>query len=198
MATQPDFPTDGPHPPARPSRLTDFYSEYSAIQGPFGWLDDHLYYVWLYGAFWGDKEREFTDAGDPDEAPQTADVPLAELDLAVGANIAYVFGFGDEWRVRLTLREQTRADAGAYPRVLKRNGTAPLQYATQRGVSRPLAVVATEWRLRVAGVQAPVGALVDATRGTMCRVALAEGDQAPRQRAIRVHGELEDEPVRRF
>jgi hypothetical protein len=102
---------------------------HDAIQEAFGWLDDHLYSFWLDGRFWGDDEQEYTSPVTPDESEHTADVPLAELDLAVGQKIAYVFDFGDEWRVRLTLREQTEPDAGDYPRVLQRTGTAPPQYA---------------------------------------------------------------------
>jgi len=104
---------------------------HDAIQEAFGWYDDHLYSFWLDGKFWGDDEFEYTSPITPDEAPQTADVPLAELDLAVGVKIAYVFDFGDEWRVRLTLREQTDADGGGYPRVLERIGTAPPQYGDE-------------------------------------------------------------------
>ncbi|HMJ32414.1 MAG TPA: plasmid pRiA4b ORF-3 family protein [Baekduia sp.] len=101
---------------------------HDAIQEAFGWDDDHLYSFWLDGRFWGDRVQEYTSPVVPDDAPQTADVPLAELDLATGQKIAYVFDFGDEWRVRLTLREQTEPDDGAYPRVLERKGTAPPQY----------------------------------------------------------------------
>jgi hypothetical protein len=101
---------------------------HDAIQEAFGWDDDHLYSFWLDGRFWGERAQEYTSRVVPDDAPQTADVPLAELDLATGQKIAYVFDFGDEWRVRLTLREQTEPDDGAYPRVLQRKGTAPPQY----------------------------------------------------------------------
>jgi hypothetical protein len=75
-----------------------------------------------------DAELEFTTPETPDEGRRTADVPLAELDLVVGAKIAYVFDFGDDWRVRLTLREQPQPDGGTYPRVLQRDGIAPPQY----------------------------------------------------------------------
>ncbi len=63
-----------------------------------------------------------------DGAPRTAAVALADLDLADGAKIAYVFDFGDEWRVRLTVREHTQPDGGSFPRVLERKGTAPPRY----------------------------------------------------------------------
>jgi hypothetical protein len=104
---------------------------HDAIQEAFGWEDDHLYSFWLDGKFWGDGDSEFTSPVAPDAAPQTADVPLAELDLSDGAKIAYVFDFGDEWRVRLALREHADADGGAYPRVLERKGTAPPQYGDE-------------------------------------------------------------------
>lgn len=101
---------------------------HDGIQDAFGWFDDHLYSFWLDGAFWGQKGLEFTSPITPDHGAATADVPLAELDLTLGSQIAYVFDFGDEWRVMLTRREQTEPDGGAYPRVLEREGTAPPQY----------------------------------------------------------------------
>jgi hypothetical protein len=55
-------------------------------------------------------------------------VPLAELDLDVGTRIAYVFDYGDEWRVVLTLRERVEDAGAASPRVIERRGTAPPQY----------------------------------------------------------------------
>jgi hypothetical protein len=51
-----------------------------------------------------------------------------ELGIEPGARLAYVFDFGDEWRVLLRLRERTECDGGAYPRVVERVGTAPPQY----------------------------------------------------------------------
>lgn len=99
---------------------------HDAIQEAFGWLDDHLYSFWLDGRFWGD--REVTSPVVPDEAERTAEVPIAELDLRIGQRIAYVFDFGDEWRVRLTVRERVMAN-GEHPRVLELRGTPPPQYA---------------------------------------------------------------------
>jgi hypothetical protein len=99
---------------------------HDAIQEAFGWLDDHLYSFWLDGRFWGDEE--ITSPVVPDEAERTADVPIIELDLRVAQRIAYVFDFGDEWRVRLTVRERVPA-SGHHPRVLELRGTPPPQYA---------------------------------------------------------------------
>ena len=101
---------------------------HDAIQEAFGWYDDHLYSFWLDGEFWGDDETEFTSPVAPDRGVRTADVPLDELDLAPGARLAYVFDFGDEWRVRLTLRGTEASEGAPYPRVLRRTGQAPPQY----------------------------------------------------------------------
>ena len=102
---------------------------HDAIQQAFGWYDDHLYSFWLDGSFFGSDEVELTTPGTPDEGIATADVPLAELDLHLGQRIGYVFDFGDDWRVRLTVRERVTAEPGDHPRVLELRGTPPPQYA---------------------------------------------------------------------
>lgn len=101
---------------------------HDVIQEAFCWFDDHLYSFWLNNEFHGGEEFEYTSPEIPDEGCSTADVPIAELGLSVGAKIAYVFDFGDNWRVRLTLREQTDHGSGHYPRVLHLTGTPPPQY----------------------------------------------------------------------
>jgi hypothetical protein len=102
---------------------------HDAIQQAFGWYDDHLYSFWLDGSFFGSDEVELTSPDTPDEGVATADVPLAELDVRPGQRIGYVFDFGDDWRVRLTVRERVTAEPGGHPRVLELRGTPPPQYA---------------------------------------------------------------------
>jgi hypothetical protein len=102
---------------------------HDAIQRAFGWYDDHLYSFWLDGSLFGSDEVELTTPDTAGEGIATADVPLAELDLHLGQRIGYVFDFGDEWRVRLTVRERVTAEPGDHPRVLELRGTAPPQYA---------------------------------------------------------------------
>lgn len=101
---------------------------HDGIQEAFGWFDDHLYSFWLDNRFWGDDEAEYTSPIDFHEAAHTADVQLTELALQPGTKIAYVFDFGDEWRVRLGLKHVAPADDGEYPRVTDRAGEAPPQY----------------------------------------------------------------------
>jgi hypothetical protein len=102
---------------------------HDAIQKAFGWWDDHLYSFWLDGSFFGDHEVELTAPEMADAGVATADVPIAELGLGVGQRIGYVFDFGDDWRVRLTVRERIAPEAGDHPRVLELRGSPPPQYA---------------------------------------------------------------------
>ena len=102
---------------------------HDAIQQAFGWWDDHLYSFWLDGTFFGSDDVELTSPLTPDAGVATADVPIAELGLRLGQRIGYVFDFGDEWRVRLKLRERITAEPGDHPRVIELRGTPPPQYA---------------------------------------------------------------------
>jgi hypothetical protein len=101
---------------------------HEAILAAFGLDDDHLYSFWLDGRFWGDREAEYTRPRTAETDAREADTPLVELDLAPGAKLAYVFDFGDEWRVALTVSASIEADGGPYPRVLRREGSPPPQY----------------------------------------------------------------------
>jgi hypothetical protein len=101
---------------------------HDAIQQAFGWWDDHLYSFWLDGSFFGGTEVELTTPDTTDEGVRTADVPIAELAFHVGQRLGYVFDFGDDWRVRLTLLERVAAEGADHPRVLQVRGTPPPQY----------------------------------------------------------------------
>jgi hypothetical protein len=112
---------------------------HAALQRAFEWDDDHLYSFWLGGKFWSRAGDEYTHpwhAAEPGPLaalglgpePQSAEVRLDRLELTKGQRIAYVFDFGDEWRVRLTVQQITADDGGAYPRLVKSVGDAPPQY----------------------------------------------------------------------
>jgi hypothetical protein len=102
-----------------------------ALQEGFGWADDHLYSFWLSGEFLAHDGSEYTPLVDGfkpgrfTRAIKSADTALADLELAVGQPIAYLFDFGDQWRVRLVLREVCANDGGPYPRVIEGVGEAP-------------------------------------------------------------------------
>jgi pRiA4b ORF-3-like protein len=112
---------------------------HDTLQVAFGWDDDHLYSFWLDGEFWSRDGREYTHsfhASQPNPLgpfahgppPRSAEIRLSRLKLKKGQRIAYVFDFGDEWRVRLTVRQITADDGQPYPRRLESVGDAPPQY----------------------------------------------------------------------
>jgi hypothetical protein len=96
------------------------------IQEAFEWDDDHLYSFWLDGTFWGADETEYTAPFDLDErGANSAEVSMDTLGLERGQKIAYIFDFGDEWRITLTLRELRD---GGETGILERTGESPAQY----------------------------------------------------------------------
>jgi hypothetical protein len=112
---------------------------HDALQHAFDWDDDHLYSFWLDGNFWSGARDEYTHpwhAAEPGQlaafglcpAPRSTASALDCLELTKGQRIAYLFDFGDEWRVRLTVQQITTDDGDAYPRLLKAVGNAPPQY----------------------------------------------------------------------
>jgi Plasmid pRiA4b ORF-3-like protein len=105
--------------------LEDLHEE---LRRAFEWWEDHLYSFWFDGEFWGDKETEYTSPIEPEDGVKTADVQLDRLGLEPGREIAYVFDFGDEWRIRLRLDEIRPAGDQTYPAILERRGKAPPQY----------------------------------------------------------------------
>jgi Plasmid pRiA4b ORF-3-like protein len=101
---------------------------HEALRDAFDWWDDHLYSFWLDGVHWGSKDSEYTSPVEPEPGARTANVQVERLGLAPGHEIAYLFDFGDEWRVRLRLAETRPAGDESFPVVLERRGKAPPQY----------------------------------------------------------------------
>lgn len=101
---------------------------HGALQDAFAWDDDHLYAFWLDGAFWGSAESEYAVPFELEPGQKSAEVALAELGLGAGATIAYLFDFGDEWRVLLTALAIGPVDDQPYPRIVASKGDAPPQY----------------------------------------------------------------------
>jgi hypothetical protein len=114
---------------------------HDALQGAFDWDNDHLYAFWLDGRFWSRDGTQYVHPFglelDPFEGwdlptakprRQSAQVRLSRLRLSKGQRIAYLFDFGDEWRVRLTLSRIAAADGEPYSRILESVGEAPAQY----------------------------------------------------------------------
>jgi hypothetical protein len=106
-------------------KLTDLHA---VLQEAFDWEDDHLYSFWLSGRFWDRKGREYTYPFEIEPPARSAATRLDRLGLERGQKIAYLFDYGDEWRVMLTLREIRAAADEPLPLVIASRGQAPPQY----------------------------------------------------------------------
>ena len=96
------------------------------IQEALSWEDDHLFAFWLDGKFWSREEPSYQPPFELDEmGAKSARVRLDKLGLDKGQRIAYLFDFGDEWRVLLTVREIRE---GGETGILAAEGEAPPQY----------------------------------------------------------------------
>jgi hypothetical protein len=82
----------------------------------------------LNGEFWSGPETEYTSPVGAEPDAKTADVELDGVALSEGQRIAYLFDFGDEWRVLLRV-DEIRPERGTKGRVLRSLGAAPPQYA---------------------------------------------------------------------
>jgi hypothetical protein len=118
-----------------------FVHLHRALQVAFDWDDDHLYMFWLGTKFWPRVGTEFCNpfsfenpsslaAFFAGERPRkrSAETRLDRARLQRGEKLAYVFDFGDEWRVLLTLKTIRADDGRPYPLVLAAVGDAPRQY----------------------------------------------------------------------
>jgi hypothetical protein len=104
---------------------------HEALRLAFGWADAHLYSFWLSGKFWDGEETEYTAPFEIDEMgkdKKSARTPIGELGLRKGKTIAYLFDFGDEWRLLLKVVERWPAGDESYPMLVEAEGTPPPQY----------------------------------------------------------------------
>ncbi len=104
---------------------------HEALRLAFGWADSHLYSFWMSGKFWDRNGEEYTAPFEVDEMgkpKQSADVPVGELGLRKGKKIAYIFDFGDEWRLLLRVVDSWDAAGESYPMLVYAKGIAPPQY----------------------------------------------------------------------
>ena len=103
---------------------------HEALRLTFGWADPHLYSFWLSGKFWDDA-GEYTAPFENEEMGKekaSARVPIGELGLRKGKTIAYLFDFGDEWRLPLKVVDRWEAGDESYPMLVEAEGVPPRQY----------------------------------------------------------------------
>jgi hypothetical protein len=121
-----------------------------ALQAAFDWDDDHLYSFWLNDSFWAPGADRYshpchaTHPPKPRSTPRSAQIRLDELDLTVDQRLTYVFDFGSEWRVRLSVRALADDDGSASPRLLGFTGSAPPQYGAVKAQRRERVYVSAD------------------------------------------------------
>lgn len=102
---------------------------HTLLRAGFGWDEDHLYAFWLDGEFWSDAQPAYEAPFELEESGgRSAEIALDALELQAGQRIAYLFDFGDEWRVALTVEEIAAAAGRPLPRLVAESGEAPPQY----------------------------------------------------------------------
>lgn len=62
------------------------------------------------------------------KAKKSTRVPIGELGLRKGKAIAYLFDFGDEWRLLLKVVDRWPAGDEVYPMLVEAEGVPPPQY----------------------------------------------------------------------
>ncbi|MHB8650597.1 MAG: IS1096 element passenger TnpR family protein, partial [Gaiellaceae bacterium] len=105
---------------------------HEALRLAFGWADPHMYAFWMSGKWWDKESVKYQTPFELDplnKKVQSGRVPLAEIGLRKGKAIAYLFDFGDEWRLLLKVVDRWEADDGSYPMLVEATGTPPPQYA---------------------------------------------------------------------
>jgi len=103
-----------------------------AIVAAFGFDMDHAYgfYSKLTGKLF-DSPRRFELFADIEGqgSHSVMSTPVITAFPRVGSTMTLLYDFGDEWRFRVEVLETGLAEPGvAYPRIVSRIGTAPMQY----------------------------------------------------------------------
>lgn len=104
---------------------------HEALRLAFGWFDPHLYSFWVGGNFWDRNVPHYTAPFEIEEMGKdalSARTPIREVGLKKGSTVAYVFDFGDEWRLALKVVDTWPATAAAYPMLVDAEGIPPPQY----------------------------------------------------------------------
>jgi hypothetical protein len=108
-----------------------------ALFDAYGREEEHMYEFQLGGKGPMDPEAKryvlpmaFEDRGEPAPAGRVDATTLDSLGLKVGDRFGYWFDFGDDWWHQVNVEGvEDKAPGGKYPRVTKKVGKSPPQYA---------------------------------------------------------------------
>jgi hypothetical protein len=105
---------------------------HEALRLAFGWADPHMYAFWMSGKWWDGETVCYQtpfELDPDDELARSGRVAISELGLRKGRSIAYLFDFGDEWRLLLKVVDRWDAEDESYPMLIDAEGVPPPQYA---------------------------------------------------------------------
>jgi len=102
---------------------------HEAFRLAFDWADPHLYCYWVGRKFWDREAVRYSAPFELDVGDLSTRTPIADLALRKGATLAYLFDYGDEWRVLLRVVDTWQAnDDASYPMLVDAEGVVPPQY----------------------------------------------------------------------
>jgi hypothetical protein len=105
---------------------------HEALRLAFGWADPHMYAFWMSGRWWdGESVRYQTpyELDPDDDRVRSGRTALSELERRKGKSLAYLFDFGEEWRLLLKVVDRWDAGEDTYPMLVEAEGMPPPQYA---------------------------------------------------------------------
>jgi hypothetical protein len=105
-----------------------------AIFEAFGRWEEHMYEFQFGQGPMDPKGPRYglPQAGDPDAAGLVTETPIESLGLEVGRRFGYWFDFGDDWWHQINVEAvEDKVPRGKYPKVTKRVGQSPPQYADE-------------------------------------------------------------------
>lgn len=98
----------------------------------FGWADPHMYGFWTSGRWWdsdGTCYQTPYELDPTDDRVKSGRTALSELGLRKGKVLAYLFDFGDEWRLLVKVVDRWGAEDATYPMLVEAEGMPPPQYS---------------------------------------------------------------------
>ena len=109
---------------------------HEALRLAFGWPEPHLYSFWISERWWDDDAMQYQSphAFEPETAQfgtaglWSARRSISDIQPTKGMSLTYVFDFGDEWRLSITITDSWAAGDAAYPQLVDASGTPPPQY----------------------------------------------------------------------
>ena len=101
---------------------------HEALRLAFGWADPHLHAFWIGTKFWDRDAVRYSAPFELEDGELSSKTKLIDVGLVNGSKLAYLFDYGDEWRLLLTVVDTWPAADHSYPMLVDAEGIPPPQY----------------------------------------------------------------------